>query len=52
MSGTEERLELLRVLADELRCELTNSSLGFRIEELLEELNENSWLYETMGVSG
>lgn len=43
MASVEDRLELLKILADELRNEISNSTLGIRIEELLEELNERSW---------
>ncbi len=40
MATIEDRLQGLRVLADELRGEISGSTLLLRLDELLEELNE------------
>jgi len=52
MASIEERLELLRILADELRSEISDCLLGTRIEELLEELDASIHSGELLGISG
>lgn len=48
MAVTEERLEQLWILADELRGEVHDADLEDRIEALLEILNERTRLREVV----
>ena len=50
MASIEDRLELLRGLADELRGERIDDSLAFLLDELLEELNEEKRVLESVSV--
>jgi len=52
MASIEDRLQGLRVLADELRGELHDSALLFRLDELLQELNEEALVVSTTCRSG
>jgi len=51
MASVEDRLRGLRVLADELRGELQDSTLLFRLDGLLRELNEEALVGSTAGRS-
>jgi hypothetical protein len=42
MATIEDRLQGLRILADELRGEIAGSTLLLLLDELLEELNEEA----------
>ncbi len=48
MAVTEERLEQLWILADELRGEVHDADLEDRIEALVETLNERTRLREVV----
>ena len=47
MATIEDRLQVLRSVADELRGEIEGSTLLLRLDELLEELNEEALLVGT-----
>jgi len=50
MAVTEERLEQLWILIGELRGEVQDTALGYRIDELLETLNDHIADREPLGV--